>query len=47
MHYSAISTIVAATCHEFALPYVCYPTARSAMAGHYRFLKTMGRRPKA
>jgi len=47
IHYPAISTIVAATCNEFALPYVCYPTVRSAIAVHYRFLKTMGRRPNA
>lgn len=43
-HYPAISTIVAETCHEFAIPYVSYPTVRVALAGHYRFLKTMGRR---
>ena len=43
-HYPAISTIVAETCHEFAIPYVSYPTVWSAVAGHYRFLKTMGRR---
>ncbi len=47
IHYPAISTTVAVTCHEFALPYVCYPTVRSAIAGHYRFLKRMGRRPNA
>jgi len=47
IHYPAISTVVAETCHAFALPYVCYPTVRSAIAGHYRFLKTMGRRPNA
>jgi linoleoyl-CoA desaturase len=47
IHYPAISAMVAATCHEFALLYVCYPTVRSAIVGHYRFLKTMGRRPKA
>jgi hypothetical protein len=35
--------IVAETCHAFAL--LCYPTVRAAIAGHYRFLKTMGRRP--
>jgi linoleoyl-CoA desaturase len=45
IHYPAISAIVAATCEEFALPYVCYPTVRAALAGHYRFLQTMGRRP--
>ncbi len=42
MHYPAISTIVRQTCDEFAIPYVCYPTVRSAIAGHYRFLKTLG-----
>jgi linoleoyl-CoA desaturase len=45
IHYPAISTIVRETCQEFSLPYVCYPTLRSAIAAHYRFLKTMGRRP--
>jgi len=47
IHYPAISAIVAATCHEFALPYMCYPTVRAAIAGHYRFLKTLGRQPNA
>ena len=45
IHYPAISSMVAETCHAFALPYVCYPTVWAAIAGHYRFLKTMGRRP--
>jgi linoleoyl-CoA desaturase len=43
-HYPTMSTIVAETCHEFAIPYVSYPTVRSAIASHYRFLKRMGRR---
>jgi linoleoyl-CoA desaturase len=47
IHYPAISAMVAATCHEFALPYVCYPTVRAALAGHYGFLKALGRRPNA
>jgi linoleoyl-CoA desaturase len=47
IHYPAISPMVAETCHAFALPYVCYPTVRAAIAGHYRFLKTMARRPNA
>lgn len=42
-HYPALSTIVAGTCREFSLSYLCYPTVRSAIAGHYRFLKSMGR----
>ena len=45
VHYPAISSIVRETCQEFALPYVCYPTLRSAMTAHYRFLRAMGRRP--
>ena len=45
IHYPAISTIVAATCQEFALPYICYPTVRAAIMGHYGFLKTLGKRP--
>jgi linoleoyl-CoA desaturase len=47
VHYPAISTIVRETCQEFSLLYVCYPTFGSALAGHYRFLKTMSRRPAA
>jgi linoleoyl-CoA desaturase len=43
-HYPAISTIVVKTCHEFAIPYVSYPTVRIALMRHYRFLKMMGRR---
>ena len=39
-------TMVAETCHAFGLPYVSYPTVRSAIAAHYRFLKTLGRRPR-
>jgi hypothetical protein len=32
------------TCDEFAIPYVCYPTVWAAIEGHYRLLKTLGRR---
>jgi linoleoyl-CoA desaturase len=45
VHYPAISAIVQKTCAEFALPYVSYPTVRSAIAVHYRFLKTLGSKP--
>ena len=45
IHYPAISTMVRETCQEFSLPYVSYPTLGSAITAHYRFLKTMGRRP--
>ena len=47
IHYPAISTMVAETCHAFGLPYVSYPTVRSAIAAHYRFLKALGKRPTA
>jgi len=43
IHYPAMSTIVRQTCHEFAIPYVCYPTIRAALVGHYRWLQTLGR----
>ena len=43
VHYPALSTIVRQTCHDFAIPYVCYPTIRAALGGHYRWLKTLGR----
>jgi linoleoyl-CoA desaturase len=43
VHYPALSTIVRQTCHDFAIPYVCYPTTRAALGGHYRWLKTLGR----
>lgn len=42
IHYPAISTIVAQTCQEFAIPYLSYPTVWSALRGHYRFLKRLG-----
>jgi linoleoyl-CoA desaturase len=45
VHYPALHPIVRATCQEFALPYVCYPTLGAAIAAHYRFLKAMGCRP--
>jgi len=44
IHYPALSTIVRQTCDEFAISYVCYPTVWAAIGGHYRLLKTLGRR---
>lgn len=46
VHYPAISGIVEQTCREFSIPYVSYPTLRSTVAVHYRFLKAMGSRHK-
>lgn len=42
VHYPAISAIVEETCREFSVDYTSYPTVRSAIAGHYRFLKALG-----
>jgi linoleoyl-CoA desaturase len=46
IHYPAISKIVRNTCREFGISYVSYPTVWSAVVGHYRFLKDMGKRPE-
>jgi linoleoyl-CoA desaturase len=42
IHYPAISKIVKMTCEEFGISYTSFPTIRSAIAAHLRFLKTMG-----
>ena len=42
IHYPAISKIVESTCQEFKVSYVSYPTVRSAVAAHYRFLRELG-----
>ena len=46
IHYPAISKIVEETCHELGISYVSYPTVRSAISGHYRFLREMGKKPQ-
>jgi linoleoyl-CoA desaturase len=46
IHYPAVSKIVEKTCSEMGISYVCYPTVRSAILGHYRFLKNLGKRPE-
>lgn len=38
-----IAPIVRRSCEEFGVPYYYYPTARSALVAHYRFLRDMGR----
>ena len=42
VHYAAISMIVRNACLEFGITYNSFPTLRSAIAAHYRFLRTMG-----
>jgi linoleoyl-CoA desaturase len=45
IHYPAISRIVENTCREFSMSYISYPTVRSAVTAHYRFLKMLGKSP--
>lgn len=45
VHYRKISKIVRETAHEFGLPYKSEPTFISALAGHTRLLKELGKRP--
>ncbi len=44
IHYPAISKIVKATCKEYQLEYIEYPTMTKAIGAHVRFLKQMGKR---
>jgi len=44
IHYPAISKIVKATCKEYQLEYIEYPTMTKAIGAHVRFLRQMGKR---
>lgn len=46
IHYPELSKIIAEVCREFEVSYVSYPTVRSAIVGHYRFLKRLGKGPQ-
>jgi linoleoyl-CoA desaturase len=43
IHYPAISKIVKATCEEYQLQYIEYPTMTKAIGAHVRYLKSMGK----
>lgn len=43
IHYSALSEIVQKHCHEFGLPYHCYPTMTAAIGSHIRLMKQLGK----
>jgi linoleoyl-CoA desaturase len=43
IHYPAISKIVKETCEKFDLNYIYFPTTRSAIASHVRFMHSMGK----
>ena len=45
VHYRKISGIVKATAHEFGLPYKTSRTFLSALGGHARLLKQLGKKP--
>jgi linoleoyl-CoA desaturase len=43
VHYPAISKIVEATCHEFGVKYLSFPSVRQALGSHFRHLHALGR----
>lgn len=45
VHYPAISSIVAAKCEEFGITYNSIPKMSTAVTSHFRFIKSMGKRP--
>lgn len=47
VHYPHLSKIVEQTCKEHGLPYHNFPTMWSAIVSHFRFMRDMGRKPKA
>jgi len=47
VHYPALSRIVRQTCEEFGVPYKSFPSVRSAVVAHFRFLRGLGRSPAA
>ncbi len=42
VHYRAIAPLVEQTCEEFGIRYIANPTYWSALASHYRWLRSMG-----
>ncbi|MES1221645.1 MAG: acyl-CoA desaturase [Bacteroidota bacterium] len=45
IHYPALSRIVKEKCEEFNLPYNCIPTLKDAVISHFRFIKSLGKKP--
>jgi linoleoyl-CoA desaturase len=45
IHYPAISQIVQKECAAFDLPYNSLPSFRAAVISHFRFIRTLGKRP--
>ncbi|WP_225980115.1 fatty acid desaturase family protein [Pseudobacter ginsenosidimutans] len=46
IHYPAISKLVRSKCAAFQLPYNNLPTFGAAVVSHFRFIKTLGRKPE-
>lgn len=47
IHYPALSKIVKQKCEEFNIPYNCIPTLPLAVKSHFRFIKSLGKKPLA
>lgn len=45
VHYARLQPIIAQTCADFGLRYRCYPTIWSAVAAHFRQLRTLAQPP--
>jgi linoleoyl-CoA desaturase len=45
IHYPALSRLVQAECMAFDLPYNTLPTFKAAVISHFRFIRTLGRKP--
>jgi len=45
IHYPALSRLVQAECAAFDVPYNTLPTFKDAVVSHFRFIRTLGRRP--
>jgi len=45
IHYPALSKLVQKECEAFNLPYNSLPSLKSAVISHFRFIKTLGRKP--
>ncbi len=43
VHYPQIARIVEKTCRQYGIRYQAFPTVRSALRSHYRWLREMGR----
>jgi linoleoyl-CoA desaturase len=45
IHYPALSKIVKLKCQEFNVPYNCIPSLNGAIQSHFRFIKSLGKKP--